>query len=283
MKLKKMIVFILMAGMLLFGVGLGNDDVAEAATGTWKQNSTGWRYKYSDGSYLKNDWLKSGGKWYHFDANGYMQTGWQKIGKWYYFSSAGVMQTGWRQIKGAWYYFSSSGVLQTGWKKISKKWYYFKSDGTMATGWIEDKGLEYYMLDDGTLMTDKLFVDDEYVYLFTDDCYVQGYSKVTGSLMFMTESVYYKNSNLIVTGYYFNSSEDRTLKKYQTCDLMVYDSSDELVASAPVNGPVTLQLKPFCYYTEREVFTIPRGSIYNMSADFSTFSATVGFKGMKWE
>lgn len=37
----------------------------------WKQNSTGWWYQYSDGSYPASAWRKIGNNWYYFDNNGY--------------------------------------------------------------------------------------------------------------------------------------------------------------------------------------------------------------------
>ena len=44
----------------------------------WIKTSTGWWYQYADGTYPKNEWQKIDGKWYHFNENGYMQTGWLK-------------------------------------------------------------------------------------------------------------------------------------------------------------------------------------------------------------
>ena len=39
-----------------------------------------------NGTYPKNTWRQISGKWYWFDARGYMVTGWKSIGgKWYYF------------------------------------------------------------------------------------------------------------------------------------------------------------------------------------------------------
>ena len=58
-------------------------------TGDWLQDSKGWWYKKSDGSYPKNTWMQisynNKTDWYYFDEEGYMQTGWRFInGKWYY-------------------------------------------------------------------------------------------------------------------------------------------------------------------------------------------------------
>lgn len=84
--------------------------------GFWKRNEKGWWFEAKDGSYPKSSWKLIGwnGKqqWYHFDENGYMQTGWIKDnGIWYYLhnqadGSQGHMYTGWHLIDGKWYYFS---------------------------------------------------------------------------------------------------------------------------------------------------------------------------------
>jgi len=40
--------------------------------GSWYQNKTGWWYEDSKGWYPVSQWAKINGKWYYFDANGYM-------------------------------------------------------------------------------------------------------------------------------------------------------------------------------------------------------------------
>ena len=78
----------------------------------WQQNSTGWWYKYSDGSYPVNEWKQINGEWYWFDESGYMQTGWKEIaGTWYYFTESGAMaHDTW--IDGT-YYVASNGAMLT--------------------------------------------------------------------------------------------------------------------------------------------------------------------------
>ena len=56
-------------------------------SGSWKKNTTGWWYEWSDGTYPKNSWLKIDGLWYWFDNRGYAVKGYQTIdGKKYYFA-----------------------------------------------------------------------------------------------------------------------------------------------------------------------------------------------------
>lgn len=63
---------------------------------SWQKDSTGWWFGTIKGFsktqwYAKNQWLKLDGKWYYFNASGYMVTGTQKIdGKTYQFGSNGA-------------------------------------------------------------------------------------------------------------------------------------------------------------------------------------------------
>lgn len=94
------------------------------SAGVWKRDDRGWWFKNPDGSYPMGIWqllsYQQKAAWYHFDAEGYMQTGWFKDtdGRWYYLNpdadgTCGGMVTGWRQIDGFWYYFNeqSDGYL----------------------------------------------------------------------------------------------------------------------------------------------------------------------------
>ena len=44
--------------------------------GTWQAEGANWKYQNDDFSYAANGWAADNGKWYYFDANGYMMTGW---------------------------------------------------------------------------------------------------------------------------------------------------------------------------------------------------------------
>lgn len=98
----------------------------------WTVDEIGWRYRYSDGSYPKNKWVKLDA-WYYFDETGYaFKKGWKKIdGKWYYFSGGCRMLTGWLQLEDKWYYLSESGAMVTGIQEIDGKKYCFANDGHM--------------------------------------------------------------------------------------------------------------------------------------------------------
>lgn len=70
-------------------------DNPTGGSGAWAQSPENgrWWYDNGDGTYPANAWKLIGGKWYFFDAQGYMQTGWiQWDGKEYYCSENGDMQ-----------------------------------------------------------------------------------------------------------------------------------------------------------------------------------------------
>jgi len=166
---------------LIGAVGIsGNKQSSEAATSAgWHQNSVGWWYSYSDGSYAVNTWLKNGGKWYHFDSKGYMQTGWlEDQNSWYYLSpESGAMVTGWRTINGKWYLFKPSGQMacnewyngywlnpngvwsykhKGSWHKNSKGWWFSDTSGWYAKGLVHiDNKYYYFNIDDGYLYTNR--------------------------------------------------------------------------------------------------------------------------------
>ena len=93
-------------------------------TDQWIYSSNRWWYRHADGSFTSNDWEYIGGKWYHFDASGWMQTGWIQMGKLHY-------------------YLDESGAM------VTSCWigdYYLQSDGSMAVNqWIG----EYWVDADG--------------------------------------------------------------------------------------------------------------------------------------
>ncbi|MCD8223152.1 MAG: hypothetical protein LUD07_13395 [Clostridiales bacterium] len=82
-----------------------------AVTTGWRQDSVGWWYVLSDGSYPTNGWLQIDGYWYCFDSVGYMRTGWilSANGSYYYCdTSSGKMLTSTYTPDG--YYVDANGV-----------------------------------------------------------------------------------------------------------------------------------------------------------------------------
>lgn len=88
-------------------------------TGTWMLDAIGWWYKNPDGTWPKDIWVyltyNKYSDWYHFNADGYMDTGWftDKDGRIYYLNPVsngrkGAMLTGEQVIDGKTYYFNEA-------------------------------------------------------------------------------------------------------------------------------------------------------------------------------
>ena len=132
----------------------------------WNETSatTVWYYFSTSGKMVSDGWSKIGGKYYYFDGDGAMQTGWVDDDT-YYTNAEGVMQIGWAYLEDPddtkkdddevkpgdddedhhWYYFQSSGkkyVPSLGGAKykqykIDGTYYCFDENGAMQTGWVD--------------------------------------------------------------------------------------------------------------------------------------------------
>lgn len=144
----------------------GNTADNPSSTG-WLEDRDGWRYRQADGSFVKNTWYQINNKWYYFDYDNYMLTGWQNIaGAIYYLSDSGDMQLGWVQYDRQWYYLNpSNGMMQSGWISDNGKWYYLNpSNGVMQTGWLLLAGKWYYLdPDKGGAMSMNTYVGGYYL------------------------------------------------------------------------------------------------------------------------
>ena len=161
-----------------------NDGVM--AAGKWLQlesnsgNYDGlvWYYFNSDGKRVEEMWKKINNKWYYFDEEGVMQTGWV-LDNTYYTNESGAMVTGWQKLYPPedeyyeedsrnepvdanagdgtyWYYFGSNGKKvvpddsngsEYQERKINGEYYCFDYTGRMQTGWKnvgEDSTIESY-------------------------------------------------------------------------------------------------------------------------------------------
>lgn len=160
-----------------------NQNLSKSANGTWIKQNGRWWYQHDDGSYTTNGWENIDGKWYKFDNNGWMQTGWQTDGKdengntkWYYLNSNGAMQSGWQKVNGKWYYLDSSGLMQTGWKNVNGMWYLLDQSGAMQTGWQKVDGKWYYLNSNGSMAVSQ-WIDDKYYVDHTGVMATNGYIK----------------------------------------------------------------------------------------------------------
>ncbi|MBQ9041601.1 MAG: hypothetical protein IJ111_02170 [Eggerthellaceae bacterium] len=118
----------------------------------WKENSKGWWWDNGDGTWPASDWKKVDGKWYYFDKNGYMVTGWLDWeGERYYLkpktkatgNNYGYMVTGAHEIEGKRYWFDGNGAMfRDGFRKgaSGKYWYAYAKDGHRISGAIKTNG-----------------------------------------------------------------------------------------------------------------------------------------------
>ena len=137
---------------------IANGSAAPAQGDEWVQNGDGrWWYRHADGSYTASDWELVDGKWYLFDADGWMLTGWQrKDGHWYLLGADGAMLTGWQRVDGKWYFLDDSGAMATGWRMVGDKWYFMDENGSMRQGWQRDGGKWYWLNADGSMSADEV-------------------------------------------------------------------------------------------------------------------------------
>lgn len=142
--------------------GTGQDNGTGAPGGTttpgggttdvgWRQDGNTWYFKYPDGNYIKDNWLKWNDKWYLFDSSGRMLTGWQKKNNyWYYLGESGDMKKGWLQSGNVWYYLNPNdggpegSMVTNSWLTINGKTYFVNASGIMVEGWYQIEGNYYY-------------------------------------------------------------------------------------------------------------------------------------------
>ena len=115
---------------------------------TWTFTGSKWRLRRPNGSYARGSivsqsfidgmkvryqWEQVNGRWYAFDEQGYLKTG--------FFYDAGY---------DGWFYVDENAGMQTGWFQINGKWYYFKdvSDGTRGIMLKNQKTPDGYFVDE---------------------------------------------------------------------------------------------------------------------------------------
>ena len=105
--------------------------------GGWTLDEIGWSYIKSDGTKARNEWLLIDGKWYVFNVDGHMVTGWRldpQDGYWYYLDpETGAMMTGWVTIDGKQYYLNPE-VSEPTWKQDENGKWHWTGTGRLPYG-----------------------------------------------------------------------------------------------------------------------------------------------------
>ena len=215
----------------------------------WVQDSVGWWYRNTDGTYPYNCWKEIDGEWYYFNASGYRVTGWLNLsGTWYYmnpktgimlsnewldntyyFHGSGAMATGWVLLNGNYYYFNASG------EKVTNQWvgsYYLKSNGVMATNeWVGS----YYVDASGAYISSAgwLLVGSDWYYLGVGGVRQTGWLNLSGVWYYLNPStgIMLSNGWLDNTYYFYGNGAMATGWVLINGDYYYFDASGAKVTN----------------------------------------------------
>lgn len=148
------------------------------------RQAAGWRYEFSDGTWLKGGVHAVGATRYAFTDDGYVPVGWYRSpeGTWYASTEDGV-RTGWYHDGAAWYYLDGDGSMATGWRLSAGAWYYLDPTrgGAMATGWAKDANTWYYMDASGAMKSSTWVREGAWYYLTGSGAMATGWFIADGS------------------------------------------------------------------------------------------------------
>lgn len=137
--------------------GLTGQSVSSQIKVGWQQDSIGWWYVYSDGTYPKSKWFQVSSEWYYADEKGYCyQNRWlQDKGYWYYLKDDCSMACNeWVKVENKWYRFNTEGAMLYKWYQNDKnEWFYLNKDGAMVIGWQTIDNKQYYFNKDGVMQS----------------------------------------------------------------------------------------------------------------------------------
>lgn len=189
----------------------GSGSSTSVQDGSFKTDSNGKYYQYSDGSRIKNCFQTISGKTYYFKSDGYVAKGLTKIdGDTYLFNtSTGVMCKGWVTYKGNKYYFDDDdGYAYTEWEEIGGKYYYFDPNTcVMAKGFYWVKSKKHYFDENGVEKFGWITVDGKKYYLDEYGVVQYGWQTLGG------RKYYFDKEGRMVTG---NVKIDGIVYKFDT-------------------------------------------------------------------
>ncbi len=187
--------------LLLFACGIGTarplavkasalTEAKEVSGGKWVKSSSGYMYRYSNGTYAKNVWLKISGKIYRINEKGILCKGWFTWNKHYYYADKNgrLLYKRVLTIGSDKYYLNADGTRATKqWQKISGKYYYFMYNGKLAkncfvgeyfvnakgvmlrSSWLKKSGKRYYFAANGKRLKKTWFKYKNKFYYFKAD------------------------------------------------------------------------------------------------------------------
>lgn len=132
---------------------LKNVTKARSVEGEWIKKGKQFRFRCTDGSYIKNSWFRADGGIYYAD-------------------SAGNRVKGWVKYRNHLYYLNAKGILRTGWLKKGGKHYYLKKNGRRhGQGWLDIDGRKYYLDSDGARVSGTVYINEKGYYFAKNGVY----------------------------------------------------------------------------------------------------------------
>lgn len=218
----------------------------KVSNGKWVKSGTTKKYRYSNGSYAKNIWIKVGNSVYRMDSRGNMKKGLYTVGKYTYYSDSNgrVYRSKWLKLDGEKYYFQSNGArAQYKWLKLNGKYYFFLKSGKLArsqmltlsgktyylsgTGarvnstWLKKNNKKYYFGSNGVRYQSKwLKSGGRYYYLGANGVMVT--NKWVGNYYVGSNGA--RRTSCVVDGYYLDATGKKTVKKFDGDYIIVGDS-----------------------------------------------------------
>lgn len=127
---KRILKGFLLTAILTMAMGIA------ALAGEWRRDAVGWWYQVDDQHYYASGIQPIDGKYYMFDARGYMMTGWQQTtgGDWYYAYPDGSMAV--NKWVGDYYLGPELKMLTSTW--VGE--YYVGADGKWIAGMTKQSG-----------------------------------------------------------------------------------------------------------------------------------------------
>ncbi len=198
------------------------------AGGSWKSDENGKRYFLKNsGKCVTNAWRKIGGKIYHFDEDGYAETGWitYKSRKYYADADGKLLVNRWLKKGKKYYYFLANGTLaRKRMIKTNKKYYYVNQSGVRVKNtWVTQNGKKYYFNWDGIRMQNSWVKSGS-------ELYYLGSSGAMAAEQWVDGGKHYVGSdgarlkNCVVDGYYLDAQGRKTIKPFYGDYIFVGDS-----------------------------------------------------------
>lgn len=244
---------------LLFAAGAMHTAAAETKNvvtsakkvtkGKWVTTKEGNKYRYSNGSYAKNAWIKINNKVYYLNNKGICETGWftYKDNSYYASSNGQLYVKKWLTKDGDRYYFQANGVCaKFKWLTIGNKQYFFLKSGKQAKSkmftykdktyfvnkngtkvkatWVKTGGQMYYFDKAGVRLEKKwIKYKGEYRYLGTDGKIVK--KAWVGNYYVNEDGIRLKNC--VKDGYYLDSNGKKVIKVFKGKYIFLGDSRME--------------------------------------------------------